>query len=322
MLRLMARLLAALFLLVTTVVASSAEAQTAAAAPPGLIPQVRAALNANDIPKAQALIAAFRTANGTTPEALEAFSWLGRGALAQKKYDEAEQFALDTYDLCLDALKTRPMDAEPRLPIAIGAAMEVRAQVMAARGNRSEAVYFLRREADTYGATSIIQRINKNINLLSLEGQPAFETSSRESLAGTAPSLASLRGKPVVLFLWAHWCPDCKAMSPILDALRTAHAAQGLTILAPTQRYGYVANRAPASPADELAYIRQIRREAYPWLDDALVPVSGEVFTRYGVSTTPTLVFIRRDGTVLRYNPGQMTRAQIDPLIQELVKPQ
>lgn len=321
MLRLMARLIAALLLTLTTAV--TATAQTApAAAPPGLIPQVRAALNANDIPKAQALIEAFRAANGTTPEALEAFSWLGRGALAQKKYDEAEQFALDAYDLCLDALKTRPMDAEPRLPIAIGAAIEVRAQVMAARGNRSEAVYFLRREADTYGSTSIIQRINKNVNLLSLEGQPAFETTSRESLAGSAPSLASLRGKPVVLFLWAHWCPDCKAMSPILDALRTTYAAQGLTILAPTQRYGYVANRAPASPADELAYIRQVRRDAYPWLDDAMVPVSGEVFTRYGVSTTPTLVFIRRDGTVLRYNPGQMTRAQIEPLIQDLVTPQ
>lgn len=321
MLRLMARLIAALLLTLTTAVAATA--QTApAAAPPGLIPQVRAALNANDIPKAQALIEAFRAANGTTPEALEAFSWLGRGALAQKKYDEAEQFALDAYDLCLDALKTRPMDAEPRLPIAIGAAIEVRAQVMAARGNRSEAVYFLRREADTYGSTSIIQRINKNVNLLSLEGQPAFETTSRESLAGSAPSLASLRGKPVVLFLWAHWCPDCKAMSPILDALRTTYAAQGLTILAPTQRYGYVANRAPASPADELAYIRQVRRDAYPWLDDAMVPVSGEVFTRYGVSTTPTLVFIRRDGTVLRYNPGQMTRAQIEPLIQDLVTPQ
>jgi thiol-disulfide isomerase/thioredoxin len=325
MLRVMARLIVALILCATAAVASPVLAQTQttqAAAPPGLIPQVRAALNANDIPRAEALIAEFRKTNGTTPEALEAFSWLGRGALAQKKYDEAEQFALDAYDLCLDALKIRSMDAEPRLPIAIGAAMEVRAQVMAARGNRSEAVYFLRREAETYGTTSIIQRINKNINLLSLEGQPAFDTSSRESLAGTAPSLASLRGKPVVLFLWAHWCPDCKAMSPILDELRKTYAAQGLTILAPTQRYGYVANRAAAPPDQELNYIRQVRRDSYPWLDDTMVPVSGEVFTRYGVSTTPTLVFIKRDGTVLRYNPGQMTRAQIEPLIQALVAPQ
>ena len=113
------------------------------------------------------------------------------------------------------------MDDEPRLPIAIGAAIEVRAQVQAARGNRSEAVYFLRREADTYKDTSILQRINKNINLLSLEGQPAFEMAASEALGGTSPTLASLKGKPVVLFLWAHWCPDCKAMSPILDEMRT-----------------------------------------------------------------------------------------------------
>jgi len=40
------------------------------------------------------------------------------------------------------------------------------------------------------------------------------------------------------------------------------------------------------------------------------VPVSGEIFTRYGVSTTPTLVFINRDGTVKLYHPGQMTKAE------------
>jgi thiol-disulfide isomerase/thioredoxin len=309
----------ALFLALAVAPAAAQTPAPAAAPAPGLIPQVRAALNANDIPKAEALIATFRKEQGTTPEALEAYSWLGRGALAQKQLDRAEQFALDAYDLCLDALKTRQMDDEPRLPIAIGAAIEVRAQVQAARGNRSDAVYFLRREAETFGKTSILQRINKNINLLSLEGQPAFEISASETLTGTAPSLASLKGKPVLLFLWAHWCPDCKAMSPILDEMRRTYAKSGLTIVAPTQRYGYVASRKTATAAEELEYIRGIRREFYPWLDESLVPVSGEAFTRYGVSTTPTLVFINRDGTVRRYNPGQMTKEQIEPIIKALV---
>src|SRR5262245_18564364 len=149
-------------------------------APPNLIQQVRAVINKGDLPGAEAVAAAYRKEKGITPEYLEAYSWLGRGALADKKLDQAEQYALDAYDLCLDALKTRKMDDEPRLPIAIGAAIEVRAQVQAARGNRSEAVYFLRREGDTYKDTSILQRINKNINLLSLEGQPAFEIASTE----------------------------------------------------------------------------------------------------------------------------------------------
>ena len=312
----MTALAAALF-----VAASSLAAQAPAAAPPNLIQQVRAVINKGDLPGAEAVAAAYRKENGITPEYLEAFSWLGRGALAEKKYDQAEQYALDTYDMCLDALKTRKMDDEARLPIAIGAAIEVRAQVQAARGNRSEAVYFLRREGDTYKDTSILQRINKNINLLSLEAQPAFEIASSEALAGTSPTLASLKGKPVVLFLWAHWCPDCKAMSPILDEMRTTYASSGLTIVSPTQRYGYVASRAPASPDQELAYIKQIRQEFYPWMAENTVPVSGELFTRYGVSTTPTLVFINRDGTVRLYHPGQMTKDEIEPIIKTLVAP-
>lgn len=315
----------ALGLLVLTVATLGAQAPAPArpaAPPPNLIQQVRAVLNdSGDLAKAEALTVAYRTEKGITPEYLEAYSWLGRGALGQKKFDQAEQFAFTTYDMCLKALETRQMDDEPRLPIAIGAAIEVRAQVQAARGNRSEAVYFLRREADTYGRTSIIQRINKNINLISLEGEPAFEIASTEALAGTPPTLASLRGKPVVLFLWAHWCPDCKAMSSILDEMRQTYASSGLTILSPTQRYGYVARRAPAPPDQELAYIKEIRREHYPWMADESVPVSTDIFLRYGVSTTPTLVFINRDGTVKLYHPGQMTKAQIEPVIKSIVAP-
>lgn len=301
--------------------AAPSAAQAAAPAPaPGIIPQVRAALNAGDIAKAEALVAAFRKEKGTTPEALEAFSWLGRGALAQKKLDEAEQFALDAYDLSVDALDGRTLDAEPRLPIALGAAIEVRAQVMAARGNRSEAVLFLRKEADTYGTTSIIERINKNINLISLENEPAFELGATESLSGSPVTLASLQGKPVILYLWAHWCPDCRAMSPILRDLQAAYASTGLTIVAPTKRYGYVAKRQPASPSDELAYIKSIRAEHYPWMPETMVPISAEVFTRYGVSTTPTLVFINRNGRVRLYHPGQMSKEEIEPIVREMVR--
>jgi thiol-disulfide isomerase/thioredoxin len=307
--------------LLPSAVPARAQAPAQTTAPPNLIQQVRAVINKGDLSGAEAVAAAYRKDKGITPEYLEAFSWLGRGALAEKRYDQAEQYALDAYDLCLDALKTRKMDDEPRLPIAIGAAIEVRAQVQAARGNRSEAVYFLRREADAYKDTSILQRINKNINLLSLEGLPAFEIASSEALAGTSPTLAALKGKPVVLFLWAHWCPDCKAMSPILDEMRRTYASAGLTIVSPTQRYGYVAKRAPASPEQELAYIKQIRQEFYPWMADETVPVSGELFTRYGVSTTPTLVFIKRDGTVHLYNPGQMTKEQIEPVIKAITAP-
>ena len=49
------------------------------------------------------------------------------------------------------------------------------------------------------------------------------------------------------------------------------------------------------------------------------MPVSAEVFTRYGVSTTPTLVFINRDGRVRLYHPGQMTREAIEPIVKQMI---
>ena len=85
-------------------------------------------------------------------------------------------------------------------------------------------------------------RLNKNVNLLSLEGQPAFLIDAAEWL-GPKTSLAALKGKPVVLFLWAHWCGDCKKQGPILDALVNKYKSTGITVVAPTQRFGYVEKR-------------------------------------------------------------------------------
>ena len=159
----------------------------ATAKPQNIIGEVRAAIAKGDFAGGEALLNAYRASKGTTPEALEALSWLGRGALAAKQLDKAENYALETYDLCLEALKTRPMDAEPRLPIAIGAAIEVRAHVHAERGARADAVYLLQQELATYRTTSIRTRIQKNINLLSLEGKPAPTLDTAEYLGTVAP---------------------------------------------------------------------------------------------------------------------------------------
>ena len=116
------------------------------------------------------LIAASRE---STAEYLEAYSWMGRAALEQGQYDQAAAYAKQTKTLVLEQLKQRSLDAEPHLPIALGAALEVQSQVLAARGQRTQAVALLQSALRTYGNTSIHDRLQKNLNLLSLQGKLA-----------------------------------------------------------------------------------------------------------------------------------------------------
>ena len=297
------------------------EAAKPAAPPPTIVQKVRDAIAETDFKKAEKLVLDDMAANGTTPIAIEAFSWLGRGAVAAKRYDEALAYANRTYAIVEEQLKTRKLDDEARLPIALGAAIEVTALATAGQGGRSDAILYLRRELDTYKGTSIVERLNKNVNLLGLEGTPAFPLDSVKWIGAPPPSMAALKGKPVILYLWAHWCPDCKIQGPILESLLEKYKATGLTLVAPTKFYGYVARREPAGQDQELAYLTGIRDSVYPWMKTTPVPISDQIFAQYGVSTTPTLVLIDRAGNVSKYNPGRLTAEQLEPLIQAIVTP-
>ncbi len=257
------------------------------------------------------LIVAYAAAIPRTPEQLEALSWQARDALKAKQLDAAAKYAGETRRLAEAELKTRKLDAEPHLPIALGAAIEVQSQVLAARGHRDEAVANLRRALALYGNTSIATRIQKNINLLTLEGHRAPALVVTEHLGPQPPSLAALKGRPALLFFWAHWCGDCKAEAPLIAELRREYAPKGLVVIAPTQRYGYTAADDNATPAQELAFIENVRHRYYGGLLDVPVPVSAANLRAYGVSTTPTLVFIARSGVVTLYHPGAMTLPEL-----------
>jgi DsbC/DsbD-like thiol-disulfide interchange protein/thiol-disulfide isomerase/thioredoxin len=293
---------------------------TASAPPPAaIVTAVRSANAAKDFALGEKLVADYRAARGITPEYLLAHSWLGRGALAAGELDRAEADARTTYELCRDQLRLRPLDQETQLPTAFSAAIEVLGQVLAARGARSEAVAFLEAQLKSYGDTSIAKRIQKNLNLVSLEGTPAPELGGTETLGVATPALATLRGRVVLLFFWAHWCPDCKEQGPLLEKLLAKYGPQGLSIVAPTQRYGYAAAGAVAGAEEEKRYIAEVQRQYYPWLTTVPVPLAEANHRRYGVSTTPTLVLVDRAGIVRSYHPGKMTEAELDAAIRKLL---
>jgi thiol-disulfide isomerase/thioredoxin len=285
----------------------------------GIVEDVRASLAQNNFSAADSYLTSYRTSKGVTPEYVEAYSWMARAALNAHNYDQAAAYAKQTSALALDQLKQRPLDAEPHLPLALGAAIEVQSEVLAARGQRSQAAAVLQTALHTYGSTSIRARLQKNLNLLSLDGKPAPTLRSEQFLGSKPPVLAQLKGSPVLLFFWAHWCGDCKAEAPIITQLRTEFASHGLTVLGPTQLYGYTAQVEHASPADELAYIDAVRHRFYSGLLDMPVPISKYNFDTYGASTTPTLVLLDRTGKVAMYHPGALPYDQLKAEIEKVV---
>lgn len=296
--------------------AGSAASQTTGS---DVVSEVRAAINARDLDRAERVFAKHRQDRGTAPEVIEALSWLGRGALGAGQLDRAERFAREAYQLGVASLGTRAIDGEPRLATAIGAAIEVQAQVRGQRGQRSDAVYFLQQQLEKYKDTSIHKRIQKNLNLLSLQGQRAPALDRSEFIGAPPPTLEALKGKVLVLFFWAHWCSDCKAQGPILADLLAKYQSQGLTIVAPTQRFGYVAGGAPAGPAEELRHIQAVRDSSYGFLASLPVPVSEANHKLYGVSSTPTVVLVDRQGIVRLYHPGRLTREDLEQHLRPLL---
>jgi peroxiredoxin len=108
------------------------------------------------------------------------------------------------------------------------------------------------------------------------------------NLAGDSVSLALLRGKPVLLNVWATWCLPCKEEIPYLESLHGKHAAQGLQIVGVS-----VDARGDESKITEFA---KDFRMTYPiWRDP-----DERVNTRFLAIGVPSTYLIDRDG-ILRW---------------------
>jgi thiol-disulfide isomerase/thioredoxin len=274
----------------------------------------------NDLAGAEHLVRASQKQAGNTPEFAAALSWLARGAFNARQLDRAEAYAVETRKLSDQLLHTHKLDSDAWLPTAVGAAIEIHAQVLTAKGERTEAVGFLREQLTLFGATSLHERIQKNLNLLSLEGKPAPALDSAEWLGAKPPALASLRGHSVLLFFWAHWCSDCKAEIPVVAEIEKSFGPKGLVVIAPTKYYGYTAQVENAPPPVEKKYIEAVWRQYYAALGNAPAPLSNANFLQYGSSTVPLLVLVDSNGVVRLFHPGNMSGAELASHIQPLLK--
>jgi thiol-disulfide isomerase/thioredoxin len=272
-----------------------------------VVTEVRFKLSAGDLFSAEAVAEDYHLSNGTNSEYAAAVAWLARGALNLGKPEVAAHYLAETKALVSELLKSKHVEDDAYLESAIGTSIEVEAQAMAAAGKRDQAVAFLEAQLPRWKTWPLQSRIHKDLDLLTLEGKPAPELDEKD------------RGSPVLLFLWAHWCGDCKAQGPTIARLKEKDELWGLRGIAPTRRYGDVPKVENPTAEQEDQEIERVWKASYAGLDGAPHPISEAMMLRYGVSATPTLVLIDRQGIVRMYSPTRMTEAELSRRIEALL---
>lgn len=108
-----------------------------------------------------------------------------------------------------------------------------------------------------------------------------------------AVSLASLRGKPVVLNFWASWCVPCKSEAKVLEQAWARYRARGVVFLG-------VDFHDLAPDATRFVAAHGLR---FPMLQDG----SGDVTGRYGITQVPETYIVGRSGRIVAHIRGPIT---------------
>lgn len=130
-----------------------------------------------------------------------------------------------------------------------------------------------------------------------------------ELLGGGEVTLSELRGKPVVVNLWASWCPPCRAEMPAIQKVYQDYQDLGLVVLG-------VNTTNQDNEADAAAFVRQ-----YGLTFPIPLDRDGSVSARYELRGLPTTFFIDRKGMIRSVVVGgPMSEAVIRSKVEDLLK--
>jgi len=151
-----------------------------------------------------------------------------------------------------------------------------------------------------------------SLSLALLKGKPAANF-ALEDLNGKKVSLASYRGKAVLINFWATWCPPCRIETPWLIELRNRYAAQGFEVLGVSADDLDRDNpKMLAEEKKEIALSVEQMHIPYPVLIDG-----ASLSKDYGgLDSLPASFYVDRNGKVVAVQLGLTSKDEIEDNIK------
>lgn len=132
---------------------------------------------------------------------------------------------------------------------------------------------------------------------------PPLSNAVLHRLDGTPTSLAAFKGEPMVVSLWATWCPPCRSEMPML--VQASHATPGV-------RFLFVDQGEPAATIAGFLGRAQLAPR------HVLLDVNSLLARDYRAPGFPTTLFVDADGRLRDIRVGPLSRATLAQYLQGL----
>jgi len=136
-----------------------------------------------------------------------------------------------------------------------------------------------------------------------------------KDLQGSNLTLASFKGKVVVVNFWATWCAPCRTEIPMLIGVQQKYSSQGLTLLGVAMDDEGTKVVQPFVQTMKFDVSGQPMTMNYP-----IVIGNDDISTKFGgMLGLPMTFLISRDGKVAKKYMGELTEAELTKDIQSLL---